>query len=54
MGSEKFYVVSDKILPEIFKKVLNVKENLKLWIKFLLHEIITQLKLFFYYLFSLS
>ena len=30
MGSEKFYVVSDKILPEIFKKVLEVKENLLL------------------------
>ena len=30
MGSEKFYVISDKILPEIFKKVLEVKENLLL------------------------
>ena len=28
MATEKFYIVSDKIMPEVFKKVLEVKENL--------------------------
>ena len=28
MASEKFYIVSNKIMPEIFMKVLEVKENL--------------------------
>lgn len=30
MGSEKFYIISDKILPEVFKKVLQVKESILL------------------------
>ena len=28
MASEKFYIVSSKVLPEVFKKVLEVKESL--------------------------
>lgn len=28
MASEKFYIVNGKVLPEVFKKVLEVKENL--------------------------
>ncbi len=28
MSSEKFYIVSGRVLPEVFKKVLEVKENL--------------------------
>ena len=28
MASEKYYIVSSKVIPEIFKKVIEVKENL--------------------------
>lgn len=28
MGQQKYYMISDKVLPEIFKKVLSVKETL--------------------------
>ncbi|MGL5351785.1 MAG: ACT domain-containing protein [Clostridium sp.] len=28
MGHEKYYIISEKVLPEIFKKVLSVKEML--------------------------
>lgn len=28
MASEKFYIISSKVLPEVFKKVLEVKESL--------------------------
>ncbi|MGL5086295.1 MAG: ACT domain-containing protein, partial [Clostridium sp.] len=28
MGQEKYYIISEKVLPEIFKKVLSVKEML--------------------------
>ena len=30
MGDEKFYIVNEKSLPEIFKKVIEVKENIEL------------------------
>ena len=29
MGDEKFYIVNEKSLPEIFKKVIEVKENIE-------------------------
>lgn len=28
MNQQKYYMISDKVLPEVFKKVLNVKETL--------------------------
>ena len=28
MGEDKFYIVNEKSLPEIFKKVIEVKENI--------------------------
>ena len=30
MGEDKFYIVNEKSLPEIFKKVIEVKENIEL------------------------
>ena len=30
MGEDKFYIVNEKSLPEIFKKVTEVKENIEL------------------------
>ena len=30
MGEDKFYIVNEKSLPEIFKKVIVVKENIEL------------------------
>lgn len=30
MGEDKFYIINEKSLPEIFKKVIEVKENIEL------------------------
>ena len=30
MGEDRFYIVNERSLPEIFKKVIEVKENIEL------------------------